>query len=60
MKMDLVLGLWLAWIFFLACMVLMNSSLLMKGLIMVVLALSIHDAYKYHKQKQELDDDDEY
>ena len=58
--MDWLLILWFAWIFFLACMVLMNSSLLMKGLFMIVLGLSIHDALKYYKHKQELDDDDKY
>tara|TARA_Y100001970_G_C13766206_1_gene618258 strand:- start:1 stop:183 length:183 start_codon:yes stop_codon:yes gene_type:complete len=56
---DWIMLLWACWIFFLACVVLVQKTLLVKSLVMICLGLSLHDAYGYYKKKQESEEDGE-
>ena len=56
---DWIMLVWACWIFFLACVVLMQKTLLVKSLVMICLGLSLHDAYSYYKKKQENEEEDE-
>ena len=52
--MDVIIWMWALWILFLFYILLSAPSLLMKGMVLCVLALSVHDAWKYIKDLKEL------
>jgi len=52
--MDVITGLWALWILFLFYILLSAPSLLMKGMVLCVMALSVHDAWRYIKDLKEL------
>ena len=52
--MDVITGLWALWILFLFYILLSTPSLMMKALVVCILALSVHDAWKYIKDLKEL------
>ena len=52
--MDVIIGMWALWILFLLYILLSAPSLLMKGMVFCVLALSVHDAWRYIKDLKEL------
>ena len=52
--MDLIIGMWILWILMLSYLTVIAKSLVLKTLTVMVLALSIHDAWKYIKDLKEL------
>ena len=52
--MDVITGMWALWILFLFYALLSTPSLLMKALVLCVLALSVHDAWKYINDLKEI------
>ena len=52
--MDLIIGLWALWILMLSYLTVIAKSLVLKTLTVMVLALSVHDAWKYINDLKEL------
>ena len=57
--MDIVTGLWALWILFLFYMTVTAKSLLLKTLTVLVMALSVHDAWRYIRTKTNINDPNE-
>ena len=57
--MDVITGLWVLWILFLFYILLATPSLLMKGMVLCVMALSVHDAWRYINDLKELKEERE-
>tara|TARA_R110002074_G_scaffold131197_1_gene273547 strand:+ start:571 stop:792 length:222 start_codon:yes stop_codon:yes gene_type:complete len=52
--MDLIIGLWALWILMLSYLTVIAKSLVLKTLTVMVLALSVHDAWKYINDLKEI------
>ena len=52
--MDVITGIWAMWIFFLFYILLSHPNMIMKALVVALIALSAHDAWKYINDLKEM------
>ncbi len=56
--MDLVVGVWMLWILLMFYLTVIAKSLVLKTLTVAILALSVHDAWRYINDLKELKEEE--